>query len=190
LLSLVEKCGKDTYGRGFVMIEDRTLVQGQVLPDIIINVGPRTVIDVTKIGGRLFRSLAHPEFVNFGPSQYNLRDVKLWHHGNQQFNGGIPGYEICEHLRETENLKFALNISDADEIKKLDIKIYRQFFGGNMVPLWGSLVVDMVGNHFVLCLFEIMGKVDSVWINVKNLFGLKRPGAFFEKVGESKLTLQ
>lgn len=88
------------------------------------------------------KKVLHPEFEANGPTEFDLSKVEQWLHRKQMKRGFIFAKSLHTYLRESDLLKTCLTLRDGEEIRKIDIKVFRRFFRKKHLYLWGSVVRD------------------------------------------------
>jgi hypothetical protein len=126
------------------------------------------------------KELVHPELELAGPAEYDLSQVELWIHKEQR-QGSVQGKTIHEHLWKDGALISCLNRQDGLAIQQKGIAVFRKFFGGKKVFLWGSVVRSVDGLLNVPYLHDGGDRVmmGSTWVG--NRLGSDCPAARFRK---------
>ncbi len=124
--------------------------------------------------------LVHPELELKGPAKYSLSKVGLWLH-DDQMNDIVGGQVLYDHLKKTGALSSCLNLQDGLAMQGRGVEIFRKFFDGKVVFLWGSVVQGEGGKLFVPSLVELGGEVSFHWRPLVHYWGPSNPALRFKK---------
>jgi len=80
----------------------------------------------------------HPELKPSRPASYDLAELNLWLHGDQEKEGATME-SIYDHLQASDGLKNCLGIQDAEEIHKKHYSIFPRLFQNKALYLWRSV---------------------------------------------------
>ena len=110
------------------------------------------------------KRVMHPELEATGPAEYDLATVQLWLHDNQQSGKWVDGQSIYDYLKSKNILDSCLGLQDGLAIQQQGIAVFRNFFAGNAVFLWRSVVQDRRDLLHVPYLVEDVGGVVVGWL--------------------------
>lgn len=116
------------------------------------------------------KELVNPELEFAGPTEYDLSQVELWIHKKQR-QGSVEGRIIYEHLWKGGAIASCLNRQDGLAIQQKGIAVFRKFFGGKKIFLWGSVARGLDGLLNVPYLHDGGDWVVMDWTWVGNLLG-------------------
>jgi len=122
----------------------------------------------------------NPELESSGPAEYDLvTSIALWRHDGQE-SGVVTGQVVYDYLREHGMLTSCLSLSDALEIQKKGVAVFRKVFGDNAVYFWKSVVQDRdVRLLDAPCLCVGGGGVALRWHRLGSVWGGSRPAVRF-----------
>ncbi|MEK7208350.1 MAG: hypothetical protein AAB699_02250 [Patescibacteria group bacterium] len=106
-----------------------------------------------------------PEFIaleRMGPPEFDASRLRKWWHPKQK-RGMVMGTVIHELLVKEKILPSCLGLPEFLEIKAKGIDFLRQYFKGQTVFGWRSVVPDRHGGLRVPCLFGLGGEVLLLW---------------------------
>jgi len=129
--------------------------------------------------------IAHPELETLGPDEYDLGEVKLWRHKDQQGKQRVSIFELYMDLKIGDLLPHCLGLADGYAISRKQAPIYRKFFGGQTLFLWRSVMIGEKGSeYFVPYLRERKDGpvewVEMTWLSFRNAsLPHNSPAAYF-----------
>ena len=116
------------------------------------------------------------------PDEYDLSTVGIWYHDNQKTGRGfVSGLVVYEQLRQEHAFVSCLNLQDGLAIQQKGVDVFRKFFAGKEVFLWGSLVMSDYGEVLVPSLYEEDGEVEVGWSKISQNFDSRRPALMYHK---------
>lgn len=118
------------------------------------------------------KKVQHPELELSGPIELDLKAlVKSKFDDEQGKSVRIIAHVAYMHLEAHGLLGSCLNLQDGLAIQKKGIAIFRQFFGGQVILLWGSTVSDHEDKLFAPYLYERNDRVLLGWDSLEHDIG-------------------
>jgi len=114
--------------------------------------------------------LVYPELKSLGPKEYDISQVEIWHHPDQE-KEWIRGEIIHEYLKSLNLLEKQLGFEDLMVIQDKGLDFYNQHFRGIEIFAWKSVInIFTLGINVVPYIYAgprnvIMGTLDltSIW---------------------------
>jgi hypothetical protein len=109
----------------------------------------------------------------------NLKDIELYLHPKQK-EGCILGTDLYQHLKNENLLEDCLTKKNLEEIQKLGLKEFNNYFKDKYVFAWNS-VQPRLGSLLVPYLIEYEGEVVVGWSWIADYFNSNYPALRFSK---------
>jgi len=111
--------------------------------------------------------LVYPDLENTGPSEYNINQIDVLLHPDQEDGDVAEGNDIYDLIvDDNDDLEKHLGMADLIAIHAKGLRFYRKHFKGKQIFAWKSVVQDEEEDYHVPYLVENGDKLSILWYHL------------------------